>query len=122
MESDKLNELAEFVLKTLNEGKDFVAEQAPLVMQELLTWKAWQHGLTVILLIIGAVAMFWGGKLLLNASFKTTEPEPGALGVCSLVGGATCCGFCVWQVFCLVQVLVAPRVYLIEWAMLHMGK
>lgn len=46
----KLNDLWNFVGSGMNATKDFVAEQAPLVVKELVAWVFWSNLLTFVVL------------------------------------------------------------------------
>lgn len=54
MDKEKLNQLADFLLTTLQQTKDFAIEQAPLVVQETLAYDAWEmfFGIKVVLVIL----------------------------------------------------------------------
>jgi hypothetical protein len=123
-DSEQLDEFAKFILATLQESKDFVMEQAPLVIQELLTWKAWEHGMTAVVLFAMIIVPVLLCKALWRVTAEEFDKEMPRAGGGIILGlmASTLFGFGVANLFWLVQVLVAPRVYLIEWAMQQLGK
>lgn len=125
MDTNKLDELAEFILQTLQEGKDFIAEEAPLVLQEFVHWKIAEHSFWLAV-GVGIVLAAWlvGGRLLvksrqLDPHSYDPERDFAMIGSWFLRIGGAIGGTIVslFQAFYLLQIIVAPRVYLLEWAM-----
>ena len=114
---------------------DLIAKESPLAVAEFLRWRAWMHGLKGLF----PLALLAGGLLLMNFHWgryefggyygnqlkKGTELNVagfviGAVG--SLVAGIsfTIAGFS--HLLNLTQLLVAPRIYLIEQVLHQFGK
>ena len=110
--------LSEILDKALS-GIDFAAEQAPLVIQELLAYKTFEHSASfIIFFLLAAVAAkltAWAiKKKKESGSYKGEE-----FLVCALVSGVLTPIFSLCALsdaFSLAQAMIAPKVYLIEYA------
>ncbi len=111
------------VLDTTQQGKDFVVEQAPLVVQELVTWqRAWLTLLAVLLVLLTAVviALFVKGFRWSWRNWDRIAREGDAPG--PIIGGAilflVIAGMTVGSVASVndaLKVWLAPRLYVIEY-------
>ena len=115
---DISKELAEELLTTLQSTKEFVLEQAPDVVQQVLAWAVWSSGLGIVAglgLIAGSLYLFKLAKRWYNedkGSFKDSEVIPFVFGlVCAVWGVTAAC----LNVATLTKALVAPKLYLIEY-------
>lgn len=97
---------------------DFAQEQSPLVVQEFLAWRFSQ---AIIYLVMGVIALALLGALVkkcLSGSWRdATEEASGVVGTIFGVGvSLIILGKCVIpNMETIVQIKVAPRVYVIEW-------
>jgi hypothetical protein len=99
---------------------DFAQEQAPMVVQEFLTWKFAQ---SVIWTVVGVIALVVLTVIFLKLKKLAVENANTGLDVLGFFGMVICiitflcvCGGCVIpNVEQMVKVKVAPRVYIIEW-------
>lgn len=107
-------------------GVDFAQEQAPLVVKEFLTWRAWESGLHLIFAALTLVGVLIGAyvayKWFKKANELKTEPVSmlyavgaAVIVVVSLVWTPTACRTIKGSAMTLVKIKVAPRVYLIEY-------
>jgi hypothetical protein len=97
---------------------DFAQEQAPMVVQEFLTWKFAQSVIWTTVGVISLVALvviFLKCKKL--AESDSSEDVIGAFGVivCIIAFMCVCAYGVIPNVEQMVKVKVAPRVYIIEW-------
>lgn len=119
MKEEILNNLAGLI-EYVKQGADFVKEQAPLYVQELISYGIWVSIFEMILCVLGAI----GGTIGLVKLIKYANNEEGydadmtgliAFGFMVLV---VLIVFCI-VAFCidgenLIQATVAPRVYVVE--------
>lgn len=110
---DKLQDYADELIQLIREGADFVGEQAPLFVQELLTYYTAYH---TIWLAVGLVLLTVSWRLYKYAKYSEEEivlahDVAGLLSAITFLVGA---GVTLTHVFGLVKVLVAPRLYLLE--------
>jgi hypothetical protein len=97
---------------------DFAQEQAPMVVQEFLTWKFAQSVIWTTVCVISLVALvvfFLKCKKL--AESDSSEDVIGFFGVivCIIAFICVCAYGVIPNVEQMVKVKVAPRVYIIEW-------
>ena len=117
------------MLDGVQKAADFTVEQAPLVVQELLMWKfVYSLGLSLVFALLAVVSSYitykffaWG--LQIGDEYGTRsriynrDLEPLAIILVFLTGCLVVAGFVVaianmdW-----LQILVAPRLYLLEYA------
>lgn len=117
--------LAEFLNLTidgLKSGATMVQNELPAVVREWLAWGLAENALIAVVAIAVIVASVklhaWG-----CARIKDDRgDEPGFFAIMSsTVAGATACVFLIGSVRGAIQILIAPRVYLIE-SLLSLGK
>jgi len=120
----------------VSKAVDVVGEEAPVAMKEFLIWRAWMHGIKaispVVVLTFG-LFLFFGNIL----KWTTTEIRPGSYhsetilvkgtekeviltvlgGVLSLSGLVSFCVLSISNIMSFIQVIVAPRIYIIEQVM-----
>lgn len=113
--------LAEFVksvLGGLQQGKDFVLTQAPDLIQQLIRWHYWQAWFSVVIEII---VIFFCYRMISNLAPKWVEshdPVGETMGIiaCSIIGFISTCGMIFGDLPTIIQIHVAPKVWLLEWA------
>ena len=118
MKEEILNNLAGLI-EYVKQGADFVKEQAPLYVQELISYGIWISIFEMILCVLGVIGGVFGLVKLIKY-MKTEEYDTdfiGALSMCFMALGALII-FCI-VAFCidgetLIQATVAPRVYVVE--------
>ena len=110
-------ELFNKLLGWVNTIEDFTMEQLPLFVEEILTYRAIYHGIwaSLLILVFGIAAY-----LLIKYRPKRDEDgyfEPGELFVSILMWAGELILFLVSvaHIFKFIMVLVAPRLYLIEY-------
>lgn len=114
--SEMLVKMIDFSIQSMSDVVDFGKQQIPQVIHELLMWKAtsasvWM-AVGVILLILG-----WITFKAINRTVAKTGDEDAyvlhlATGALIVVGGL----FFIPNLLELLQILVAPKVYLIEYS------
>lgn len=110
--------LAEILNKALD-GIDFATDQAPMVVQELITYMTFSHVARFIVFLILTIAasrlIFWSIKKKKEAGeYRGEEFTFCAAGAIIL---ALIFGFCALSdAFSFVKIMIAPKVYLIEHA------
>ena len=106
---EKLEQYLDELVLLLKDGGAFALEQLPIFVQEYLTYYAWYHGImgfwfliiTVILVSFG----IWIFKSLKDEEFLGIFPIAFSIG--TVLGAG-------YHFLYLLQILIAPRVYLIE--------
>lgn len=118
----KQDEALAEIMQWLESGKDFVVEQAPEVVAETLTWGLWFHGMGIMLgiffLVVTGGGVYWllsarGTAKADNPHTDTFEYDIGMI-IGGIVGGIGTVLTLVIHTSGLVQVVVAPRVYILE--------
>lgn len=116
-----IKQWAKELLDWAKAGKEIVAEQVPLLVQEIIRWGFAE---AVLYMLLGAV-IFLCARYLMNKWY--TRPEggfwrswdegPGPLFAWIGIGAGYVIGFLMFftSLFTAVKCLVAPRVYLIEY-------
>jgi len=133
-----LKPLVEKAIKGFEQGADFVIDQAPLVIQEFYRWHIAEASLGLLLSIIGILSPYIAFRILSlkekKAEWEELYSKPyssnpyreilnryihkdhlipiGAVGSMIVICGIV--GFCI-HIMDLVKILVAPRLYLIEY-------
>jgi hypothetical protein len=115
---EKLMHYLETIEKGVNQGADFVAEQAPLYVQEFLAWEFWQHCISAIafaLAIIVILALGWNFSAMMKNS-KNREANDMRLAplVASLLLAGILLPILIFEVKQALKVELAPRVVIVE--------
>jgi hypothetical protein len=115
MDKSSLTEqLINDLLTSLRSTKEFVLAQAPDVVKQILTWNLWVH---LIWIIFGfAVGLF--GVIFFGHLRKSKREGCDERFMCGIAQLAFCIAFAVIfmsNIFEVVQILVAPKLYLIEY-------
>ena len=115
--NEKLTELLIWIEEGVKTSKDFVAEQAPLYIQELLAWNFWISliywciSLALLYLPIYTIIRLLRGKFTWKDEDCTKEPILIFGGLIFLfIGAPTFFNNLDWF-----QITVAPRVWLVEY-------
>ena len=123
--NEKLTELLIWIEEGVKTSKDFVVEQAPLFIQELLAWNFWISLIAFVIWTVVWVSIIWTLLSGFYQAFKygwgEEEPSKGAIkvmvGVCATLIG--CMAYFLndfhsksmeW-----LQISIAPRVWLVEY-------
>lgn len=114
-------ELATELLKIVKNTKDFVVEQAPDVVRQLVQWKIYENTLC-ILFAGGFIAMCVWALLKLKAKVEAkdsrydwNDPECGMPAIMLIIGGLTLTVWLCDSAFELVKVGFAPKIFLLEY-------
>ena len=110
-EKEALAKFLNLLTETMTQSKDFVLEQAPLVVQEMVTLGRVQFGIGFVGCALAVLACAWLGWKHRSA-FEELEPSPLIFVVMfgtpmALMGMATCG-------YMFIRVYFAPRLYVIE--------
>lgn len=114
--AEKYSDKAE---SAVSKAVDIAMEEAPALAKEFLAWRAWKHGLyfaAINLLLISGIFLTYKGVKSIQAD-EEVAPALIVPGVCLSLFGITF--FAVEgmsNLLSLVQIHVAPRIYLIEQA------
>lgn len=106
---------------SIQEGKEFVLEQAPLVAQEMIAYGRWTGVIATVLLLTGTIACSVGAVKLWKI-WAACDYHSADIQLCgSFVGGiilsiASIVCFCNSICFAMetIKAFVAPRLYLLE--------
>lgn len=111
---DNLDEIMEFVKDSIQQAKEFAGDHVPPLIENLITYYSIYHtALTVLLLLIPFFYWIWFLRAVNNERIHEDD-----------VGGFGALGFFLLPVFGFgihhaveaVKVIVAPRLYLLEYA------
>lgn len=53
--TDRLNDALDFLMRSMQETKDFTMEQAPLVAKEIVAWEFWKSSIAAVACLVAAV-------------------------------------------------------------------
>ncbi len=128
LSKEQIERILKFLADDIQSGRDFVMEQAPLVVQEYLTWVTWYHGIWVVCCLIAvAVVAPLGTHALKRFIAEANSHNEGSAEKLEAEGAATISGFVVivavalgggfgcYNAICLIKVLVAPRIVILEY-------
>lgn len=111
---EKLQKYADDLIDLLRAGADFAGEQAPLFVQELLTYYTYHHSVYLAIGVFFLTLSWVFKRRVANSSqndYAITVEGNGFLCAVSFVLGTI---IVVYHLLALIQVTVAPRLYLIE--------
>lgn len=101
--------------ETAGKAVDFLSAEIPDVIKQLIQWKIAENGFLVVLAL--SFLILWFTKLASYLFKKAEEDEPFVFFV---IGGWVLAGLSLVLVVCgsleLIQLVVAPKVWLIEYA------
>lgn len=117
--SDKENAaekaLAELLDKSMQAG-DFLVEQAPMVVQELLAYKAFEHAVYALVLFLACCLFVF---IILNRikEFRRSGDDDD-VGIAAFLSLPAVMLFCFFlsDLLSFIKIMVAPKVYLLEYA------
>jgi hypothetical protein len=114
-------ELVEWMTGVAKGGGDFLAEQAPMLAQEIVAWHFWSSVFcAVIVVLIGSIVAVTCGVLFryeVTSKREYWTPEPAAFSVFGvLIGFAIAIGGGGFHGYEAVKAAVAPRLVIIEYA------
>lgn len=123
--SEKIKESFGTLLEYVEKGAGFAAEQAPLVVQELIAWGFWNHAIGAVVALCVVVLIGFALRRLcpvLFAEYRKDYREQsegfcilGTLGlIAALITAVVSAYVAVGNFKMLVMASVAPRVFLIE--------
>lgn len=119
LDTDTLNRFLKMLLDGLEQGKDFVNEQAPLAVQELIAWKRfWFTALCVasLLLSLAAWKLAWFFKDKFDKKPAFDRDAEGIGTTFSFITSAvSLLVFFPMSVYWASMVWFAPRLYVIEY-------
>lgn len=117
--SDKENAaekaLAELLDKSMQAG-DFLVEQAPMVVQELLAYKAFEHAAYALALFLACCLFVF---IVLNRIKEfNCSGDSDNLGAALLSSAPAIVFFCAFlhDLLSFIKIMVVPKVYLLEYA------
>ena len=113
--NELLRPLVEKAINGIDKGTEFVIEQAPDLLQEFYNWHIAESSIIIVFLLIGVVQMFWLKKPIERMrNFDDDALDIGRIVLQGIVGIVCLVNLCV-QLLQLVKILVAPKLYLIEY-------
>lgn len=122
MNEETTKQLNEFLSK-LNDGGDIILEQAPLFIQEIVTYGRGVHTAAflagIVLAFSTAAASTWFFKRSNEAGSRGNQDAGTGLGVAGIfsviIGGAVSAVLTFSNFDAMVQVWLAPRLYVVEY-------
>lgn len=111
---ENLDQILAWVETGMKQGGDFVAREAPILVQEILTYYSIYH-LAFMLIFIAAAAICF------TSACKLHKIAPGVdydlIGMLRIFSGAGSVGFLIGTIinlFTYLKIIYAPRLYLLE--------
>jgi hypothetical protein len=114
--NELLQSYAEKALVWLEQGAAFIQGEVPVYIEELLKWKAAN---AIVWLVLGFVLLVFG-IIMCIVGFKRLAKSDFSDEVCQIIGTITLvCSipFIMYNTLKLLQITLAPRVYLVEYLM-----
>ena len=127
MTQDRVDSILTWIENVAKNTEGFIVEQSPLVVQELLAWALWSNMIGIVAVVAGMAALAYvavrvGPRLHKTAADGDMNAEMAeALGAGAVVGRII--GTCVRIGFrsrTVIKVVIAPRLYILEWVGAHL--
>lgn len=96
-------------------AKDFVSEQAPELVREVLAWGFWSHAIWAIACGLGVTLFVLVAIICARAFSKTDNDDYVGGALVGMIGALIIGVFLVCNVIDMFYVVIAPRVYLLEY-------
>lgn len=96
-------------LQAVKDGAEWIKGQIPDVLVQFMHWQMAYHGIwafVCLLLVVGFVLLTWAGA---------SDSEDGMV-MCGVLGSLISLGFFMHHLFDVVEIWIAPKVYLLEYA------
>lgn len=122
MDASIVNNALVSIINDVASAKNFILSQAPDVISQLIQWNTIKYGSLVLFLGVLALFMYICGiylhkKYLSEPDGDRRDDEDLAIGAgAAYIVGIAISVFVVWNIFALVKIYVAPKVWLIEYA------
>lgn len=123
---DNISEILEFVKESAQSAAGFAKEQVPIFIEEILTYYAFFHGMSVLLLIGLSWLIFYLGNRVRVANKDedseygllsySSEPTMGFWSIPMYIVSLAMIVSAFFHIIDFVKVMVAPRLYLLEYA------
>lgn len=116
-----LAEILDYLLQTTKAGVDFATQQLPLVAWEQVAFaRAWHTAWVGIPIVAGVIGWHyvhgWWTTRLAPPDALVSEDEQVACWVVGTIGGGCCAVVAGVNLYWALMAWVAPRVYLLNWA------
>ena len=109
-----LTELLQKTLTGVEKAGDFAVEQAPLVVQEYLAWGFWSSAFWATALLIPVVIYAFQLRRFCRWAWDNSDSDAEVLPVICTIAAVVVAGIGLSFVSDMIQIAVAPRVYIIE--------
>lgn len=111
--AELLIKMIDFTVKSMDDVVEFSKQQIPDILHQLLTWKATYASVWMMVgLVLVIVSFVWGKKV------NRWMQKDGDAGVFHILTVILFCSGC-WQIIenllVILQILVSPKIYLIEY-------
>lgn len=115
MKEEIINNLAG-IIEYVKQGTDFIKEQAPLYVQEIIDFRIWTSAFEVILYLSITILLIWCMVKLHKEIIKEGGDESEFAPIYFLLGLLIIVGVVLISVSIesLIQAIIAPRVYVLE--------
>lgn len=118
--NERLETLLTYLETTVKTAGEFAVEQAPEVVEEILEWALYKASLELVLSIAFTYGAFrllmWPKKNWDYLVKNDIEPICVVPILFGFMGAVACPLIAIDQIYIILQVLVAPRLYLLEYA------
>ena len=115
MNHETLNQFTEQMTKLLESGAAFAGKELPVVFQEILDYYFWFHTFWVVAMSLCLVALYVAGILFLTSERYDSDTKLFVGIMVGVLGGSSCLIALIVNTICIIQIFVAPRLYLIEY-------
>jgi uncharacterized membrane protein YidH (DUF202 family) len=117
----KLEEILTEIIQSAQTAKDFVIDQAPDVIQQLLAWHFWFHAAFVLILSVIMILAFFTARwfnlkrIAAKERCKSADNYELCIGF-SIVAVIVSFVFVVYNAIMMLKIYIAPKLYLLEYA------
>lgn len=108
------------IIEYVKQGADFIKEQAPLYVQEMINYKIWVSCFEILLCVVGFVASIYAMEKLIRYVNNEEEYDESDSGIIAF-GFLLIIAFIIFLLIVLcvdvetvIQATVAPRVFVVE--------
>ena len=113
--NELLRPLVEKAINGIDKGTEFVIEQAPDLLQEFYNWHIAELSIIVFLCLIGIVQVFWIKKPMERLSDDYERAGDFVRIIIQGIVAIVCFAHFFISLMQLIKILVAPKLYLIEY-------
>lgn len=117
IDTDRVNQLIDYIADGIESGGDFAMQQAPLIAQDIVVYGRVTGGVVFVGAVLVAATLAWLARKMWRLSQDTDDAETSMLGIFGTVVFAVCCAIAVGVAATEHNLMawVAPRLYVLNY-------